>query len=95
VDNARVRIVRLDGSESVRYLAILQPRDRVQLDTFADLTPTEERIARDAALGLRDREIADDRGISIYTVKGHLRRAYEKLGVASRVELARLLAAGE
>lgn len=95
VDNARVRIVRLDGADSVRYLAILQPGDRVQLDTFADLTPTEKRIARDAALGLRDREIADDRGISIYTVKGHLRRAYDKLGVASRVELARLFAAEE
>jgi DNA-binding CsgD family transcriptional regulator len=94
VDSATVRIVRLDGTEGVRYLAILQPGDRIQLDVFADLTPTEKRVARDAALGLRDREIADDRGISLYTVKGHLRRVYDKLGVASRVELAHLFTSG-
>lgn len=59
----------------------------------AELTPSEERIARLAAGGLRNREIAARLFISAKTVEASLARAYAKLGVRSRTELAPALAA--
>jgi DNA-binding CsgD family transcriptional regulator len=52
-----------------------------------DLTETEERIARLAARGLTNREIAAAAFVSQKTVEANLRRAYRKLGVRSRAEL--------
>jgi len=52
------------------------------------LTPTEERVARLAAAGRTNLEIADTLYLSVRTVEGHLSRAYHKLGVRSRTELA-------
>ncbi len=53
------------------------------------LTPREAEVARLAAGGLRDPEIAAHLHLSPYTVKQYLRAVYRKLGVRSRVELAR------
>jgi DNA-binding CsgD family transcriptional regulator len=62
----------------------------------ADLTPTEERIARLAVEGLTNREIADRTFLSPKTVEVNLTRVYRKLGVRSRAALAgRLTASGE
>lgn len=58
------------------------------------LTPTEERVARLAAAGLSNKEIAAAVGSSVTTVETHLTRVYAKLEVRSRVQLGRLLAAG-
>jgi DNA-binding CsgD family transcriptional regulator len=55
------------------------------------LTPTEERVARLAAAGRTNREIADALYLSVRTVETHLSRAYHKLGVRSRTELALVL----
>jgi DNA-binding CsgD family transcriptional regulator len=55
------------------------------------LTPTEQRIAALAVAGRRNREIAGELFISVATVEAHLTRIYRKLGVRSRVELARVL----
>jgi DNA-binding CsgD family transcriptional regulator len=52
------------------------------------LTPTEERVARLAAAGHTNREIAETLFLSVRTVEGHLSHAYHKLGVRSRTELA-------
>jgi DNA-binding CsgD family transcriptional regulator len=57
-----------------------------------DLTPTERRIAELAASGLSNREIADRAFVSVKTVEARLTRAYRKLGVRSRVQLADALA---
>ena len=54
------------------------------------LTPREADVARLAALGLRDTEIAARLMLSLHTVKGYLRDAYRKLEVRSRVELTLL-----
>jgi len=54
------------------------------------LTPREEQVARLAAGGLHDPEIAAQLHLSPYTVKQYLKAAYGKLGIRSRVELARL-----
>jgi DNA-binding CsgD family transcriptional regulator len=57
------------------------------------LTRREREIARMAAQGLTDREIADALVVSVRTVESHLAAAYRKLGIRSRRELAGLLAA--
>ncbi len=51
------------------------------------LTARESEIVRMIADGLRNKEIAAQLGISEGTVKVHLHRIYEKLGVDGRVEL--------
>lgn len=51
------------------------------------LTAREAEIVRMIADGLRNKEIAAQLGISEGTVKVHLHRIYEKLGVDGRVEL--------
>jgi DNA-binding CsgD family transcriptional regulator len=73
-------------------------RARAELDRIprqretADLTPTEETIARLAGEGLTNREIADRTFLSPKTVEVNLTRIYRKLGVRSRAGLAGRLA---
>ena len=55
------------------------------------LTPTEERIARLAASGLTNREIATRAFVTVKTVEANLARAYDKLSVHSRAELGRVM----
>jgi DNA-binding NarL/FixJ family response regulator len=50
------------------------------------LTPREGEVLGRLAQGARYKEIADQLGISIETVKNHLRKIYEKLHVSSRTE---------
>jgi DNA-binding CsgD family transcriptional regulator len=57
------------------------------------LTPSEGRVARLAADGHANKEIAQILVISVHTVEAHLSRAYAKLGVRSRGQLARRLGA--
>jgi DNA-binding CsgD family transcriptional regulator len=57
----------------------------------ATLTPTEDRVARLAAEGLTNQEIAERLYISTKTVASHLTRVYAKLQVRSRTELARTM----
>jgi DNA-binding CsgD family transcriptional regulator len=57
------------------------------------LTPAEERTAALAAEGLSNKEIASALVVSVHTVEVHLSHAYAKLGVRSRAQLAKRLAA--
>ena len=59
------------------------------------LTETESRIATLAASGMTNPEIAAAVFVSRKTVEANLSKAYRKLGVRSRVELATRLARGE
>jgi len=52
------------------------------------LTHREDQVARLAATGLTNREIADRLSTSVRTVEGHLQQAYMKLGISSRAALA-------
>ncbi|HZB97028.1 MAG TPA: AAA family ATPase [Candidatus Sulfotelmatobacter sp.] len=51
------------------------------------LTPGELRVARLAAAGKTNREIAQTLYVTLKTVEGHLARAYGKLGIEGRSEL--------
>jgi DNA-binding CsgD family transcriptional regulator len=56
-----------------------------------DLSPTERQIARLAAEGLTNRAIAERAFVSVKTVETNLKRAYRKLGISSRAQLAHAL----
>ena len=58
---------------------------------LATLTMRELQVVRFAALGKTNKVIATELGLSEHTVKNYLLRAFEKLGVSSRVELLFLL----
>ena len=60
---------------------------------LAALTAREREIAELVAAGRTTREVADQLVLSPRTIESHLRNIYSKLGVRSRVELAR--AAGD
>jgi DNA-binding CsgD family transcriptional regulator len=70
------------------------PRDRPLLG-LGSLTDTERSVANLVAEGLTNRQIAERVIISRHTVDFHLRSIFRKVGVGSRVELARqVIAAG-
>jgi predicted ATPase/DNA-binding CsgD family transcriptional regulator len=56
---------------------------------WLSLTPAEREIARLVAEGLANREIADKLFVSPRTVQAHLTHVYAKLGITSRVQLAK------
>jgi DNA-binding CsgD family transcriptional regulator len=55
------------------------------------LTPSELRVARLAAEGRSNREIAHELYVTLKTIEGHLARAYAKLGIEGRVQLREAL----
>ena len=57
-----------------------------------ELTETEQRTAELAAGGLSNKEIARELFVTVHTVEVHLSRAYAKLDVRSRGQLAQRLA---
>ena len=55
------------------------------------LTETEQVVARYVAEGLNNSRVADRMYLSTHTVAHHLRQAFRKLNVGSRVELTRIV----
>jgi DNA-binding CsgD family transcriptional regulator len=86
-DLARIR-------RRLRQLGIQRrlPAERRPSQGWAALTESELAVARLAADGLTNREVAERLYVSPHTVSGHLRHAFEKLGVNSRVALSRIVA---
>ncbi|MFG3093338.1 LuxR C-terminal-related transcriptional regulator [Streptomyces sp. NPDC048202] len=70
------------------------PGNRRDPDAWAELTAREREIASLAVSQLSNQEIADRLVLSVRTVENHLYRAYGKLGVTARTELARVLSRG-
>jgi DNA-binding NarL/FixJ family response regulator len=56
---------------------------------WPELTASEAAVVRLVVRGATDREVAQRLYISAHTVNSHLRHVFAKLGIASRVELAR------
>jgi len=57
-------------------------------EVLAGLTVSERRIARLAAAGLTNRQIADQLVVTVKAVEWHLSHVYRKLGIRSRAGLA-------
>ena len=55
------------------------------------LTGTEQAVVGLAAEGLNNNQVAARMYISTHTVAHHLRQAFRKLAIASRVELTRIV----
>jgi DNA-binding CsgD family transcriptional regulator/tetratricopeptide (TPR) repeat protein len=69
-----------------------KPR-RLVLTGEQALTPSERRVAELASTQMSNPEIAQALFITLNTVEGHLRHVYRKLGITSRRDLAKALAA--
>ncbi|HEX2095811.1 MAG TPA: AAA family ATPase [Solirubrobacterales bacterium] len=67
-----------------------RPRKAV-LSGVESLTPSELRVARMAADGMTNREIAQSLFVTTKTVETHLRHVYQKLDVTSRTGLPNVL----
>jgi DNA-binding CsgD family transcriptional regulator len=57
---------------------------------WASLTRTELEVVGHVAAGLTNKAIGDIMFISRFTVDSHVRHAYRKLGIGSRVALTRI-----
>jgi two-component system nitrate/nitrite response regulator NarL len=73
----------------VEYLRRATSGPRSEPDRLG-LTPREREILAAIVAGLSNRDMARQFSISEQTVKHHLTRIYDKLGVSSRLELALL-----
>jgi DNA-binding CsgD family transcriptional regulator len=88
VDAARVR-------SRLRELGVHRRRTPVRPAAehgMAALTRAEREVVELVAAGGTNRRVAEQLFLSPHTVNTHLRNAFVKLGVRSRVELARLVA---
>ncbi|MEW2569495.1 LuxR C-terminal-related transcriptional regulator [Streptomyces sp. NPDC047070] len=65
--------------------------DKQGSEPSAELTGREREVAALAASGLSNQDVADRLGVSVRTVENHLHRAYGKLGVTTRADLAQRL----
>lgn len=94
----RARSTLLARAPAARVLTVLERRPAPSpLDALArraGLTPREAAVARLAARGDTNREIAERLSISPATVNVHLRRVFRKAGLGGRLELVRLVARG-
>ena len=91
VDGFVVRVTRMSGNLGERLLATVEYAPAPEKRPDAALTPRQREVAGYAAAGATNREIAETLGITPDTVGDHLSEAYNRLGVANRVELALLL----
>ncbi len=71
----------------------LKNRHATRPSKLTELSPQELQVARIAARGQNNLEIAAALFVSRKTVEAHLTRIYRKLGIRSRTQLARLLIA--
>ena len=76
----------------LRELGVRRRLVAAEADTngWGAMTAAELAVARLVAEGLTNKEVADQLFVSPHTVNSHLRHVFSKLGITSRVELARV-----
>lgn len=89
-----------DARRVRQRLRALGVRRRLSVPTRPDrgweaMTPAELAVALNVGRGMTNREAAETLFVSPHTVSTHLRHVFEKLGIRSRVELAREVSARE
>lgn len=80
-----IELTTLSGRGGGAYLVTIRPKRAVPLSR------RQLEVAELAAVGATVREIGEALGISTNTVRQHLKAIYAELGVANRVELARVV----
>jgi DNA-binding CsgD family transcriptional regulator len=90
-DRAGARLIAARAREEIAATGA-RPR-RARLTGVDALTPSELRVARMAADGMGNREIAQALFVTHRTVESQLGAAYRKLDISSRIELPGALAA--
>lgn len=97
VNGQRTKVATLEHGDQIQIGRVLLRFERSIPGAAADaplpgaaleLSPRELDVARLVARGLTNAEIGQVLGISRATVATHLQRAYERLGLGSRAELA-------
>lgn len=68
-----------------------EPPRKARNEAMSVLTASERRVARLAASGLTNRQIAAELLITVKAVEWHLSHVYRKLGISSRLNLAAAL----
>jgi DNA-binding CsgD family transcriptional regulator/tetratricopeptide (TPR) repeat protein len=100
LDAAHDRYARAGASRDVNRIRSTLRRYGVRRPTltasrprsgWGSLTAAETAVTRAIAEGLTSRQAADQLFLSVHTVNTHLRHAFAKLGIRSRVELVRLV----
>ena len=90
-DSALVFRCRTIGETGCRLLSIFHPDNPPtsvpDVGALFGLTPSETRILEGIIQGRRADELAGELNISIETVRTHIRRFYNKLGVNSREQM--------
>jgi DNA-binding CsgD family transcriptional regulator len=90
-DDARLTVRRVEGDPPLLLLDERRFAPDPQRVRELGLTSREAAIVMLTARGLSDVQIADELFVSVRTVSKHLQHAYEKLGVHSRADAARVL----
>ena len=90
LDSVRLGRNWIDPELAVRAADLAKAGKR---STHRSLAPRERQLVDFVRRGLRNREIAEQLGVTEGTVKAYLHAIFEKLGVSSRTELA--IRAGE
>ncbi|MFE2994681.1 AAA family ATPase [Nocardia sp. NPDC059246] len=80
-------VMRAAGARRSKWLVTLHH----STDGWASLTPSERRVAALIGAGHTNKSAAAELGISVNTIGTHLRSAFTKLGIQSRVQLANTL----
>jgi DNA-binding NarL/FixJ family response regulator len=81
-----------DGGKRVKLARYARADESAVMTSCGGLNPTETQISILVWEGLTNREIGKIVGTSEQTIKNHLRSAFDKLGVWTRLELAMYLA---
>ncbi len=70
-----------------RYTELFSEQDWARLKKGLVVPPRQAEVLRRALHGMSDKQIAVTTGISVNTVRSHLRRMFDKFGSNDHVEL--------
>ena len=80
----------LRGFKRIRPDVHLKCFTAVEIAFFADLyTRTDEQVLRELVTGSQPEDVADLLGITVGTLRNHIKKIYKKLHVRNRIELMR------
>jgi DNA-binding NarL/FixJ family response regulator len=80
------RLVKFFGDDKPGHTAAVPPPVVPNVEANASLTPREHEVLNLMAEGLLYKEAADRLGLSVDTIRAHLRNIYKKLRVRNRTE---------